>query len=141
MIAFFLKSFCISLKEYKPSFKPSLLFDNGKNSFAITLCLNKNILEFDLTSKLLKINKINEILDYKDNIVTAGRIADSNGNLSQYPTFVQGGNVVNPDSIKYNFDNPVIGLGSCIFIHLTKDYKPTAGCIGLKEKDFLIIAA
>ena len=28
--------------------------------------LDKNILEFDLTSKLLKINKINEILDYKD---------------------------------------------------------------------------
>ena len=41
--------------------------------------------------------------------------------------------------IKYNFDKPVIGLGSCIFIHLTKDYKPTAGCIGLKEKDFLIM--
>ena len=28
--------------------------------------LDKNILEFDSTSKLLKINKINEILDYKD---------------------------------------------------------------------------
>ena len=41
--------------------------------------------------------------------------------------------------IKYNFDKPEIGLGSCIFIHLTKDYKPTAGCIGLKEKDFLIM--
>ena len=41
--------------------------------------------------------------------------------------------------IKYNFDKPIIGLGSCIFIHLTKDYKPTAGCIGLKEKDFLIM--
>ena len=45
------------------------------------------------------------ILDYKENIVTAGRIADSKGNLSQYPTFIQGGNTVNPDSIKYNFDN------------------------------------
>ena len=41
--------------------------------------------------------------------------------------------------IKYNFQRPVIGLGSCIFIHLTKDYKSTAGCIGLKEKDFLIM--
>ena len=39
--------------------------------------------------------------------------------------------------IKYNFKKPTIGLGSCIFIHLTKDYKPTAGCIALKEKDFL----
>ncbi len=41
--------------------------------------------------------------------------------------------------IKYNFKKPITGLGSCIFIHLTKDYKPTAGCIALKEKDFLIM--
>ena len=41
--------------------------------------------------------------------------------------------------IKYNFKKPIPGLGSCIFIHLTKDYKPTAGCIALKEKDFLIM--
>jgi L,D-peptidoglycan transpeptidase YkuD (ErfK/YbiS/YcfS/YnhG family) len=41
--------------------------------------------------------------------------------------------------IKYNFKNPILGIGSCIFIHLTKDYKPTAGCVALKEKDFLIL--
>ena len=41
--------------------------------------------------------------------------------------------------IKYNFKNPTTGLGSCIFIHLTKDYRPTAGCIALKKKDFLIM--
>ena len=41
--------------------------------------------------------------------------------------------------IKYNFKNPIAGKGSCIFIHLTKDYKPTAGCIALKEKDYLIM--
>ena len=41
--------------------------------------------------------------------------------------------------IKYNFKKPINGLGSCIFIHLTKNYKPTAGCIALKEKDFLIM--
>ena len=41
--------------------------------------------------------------------------------------------------IKYNFEKPIIGKGSCIFIHLTKDYKPTAGCIALKKKDFLIM--
>ena len=41
--------------------------------------------------------------------------------------------------IKYNFKKTVIGLGSCIFIHLTKDYKPTAGCVALKKKDFLIM--
>ena len=41
--------------------------------------------------------------------------------------------------IKHNFTKPIVGLGSCIFIHLTKDYRPTAGCIALKEKDFLIM--
>ena len=41
--------------------------------------------------------------------------------------------------IKYNFNNPIVGLGSCIFIHLTKNYKATAGCIALKKKDFLIM--
>ena len=41
--------------------------------------------------------------------------------------------------IKYNFDNPKMKLGSCIFIHLTKNYSPTAGCIALNKKDFLIM--
>ena len=41
--------------------------------------------------------------------------------------------------IKFNFKKPILGLGSCIFIHLTKDYKPTAGCISLKKRDFLIM--
>ena len=41
--------------------------------------------------------------------------------------------------IKYNFTKPIKSKGSCIFIHLTKNYKPTAGCIALKKKDFLIM--
>ena len=41
--------------------------------------------------------------------------------------------------IKYNFKNIVPGRGSAIFIHLTKNYKPTAGCIALDKKDFLIM--
>ena len=41
--------------------------------------------------------------------------------------------------IKYNFLKPVKFKGSCIFIHLTNNYRPTLGCIALKKKDFLII--
>ena len=41
--------------------------------------------------------------------------------------------------IKYNYHKPIPGRGSCIFIHLTNNYKPTAGCIALKKKDFLIM--
>ena len=42
--------------------------------------------------------------------------------------------------IKYNFPKPTIPLGSCIFLHLTTNYKPTAGCIAIKKNDFLILA-
>ena len=41
--------------------------------------------------------------------------------------------------IKYNFKKPITGKGSCIFIHLTENYKPTDGCIAIKKKDFLIL--
>ena len=41
--------------------------------------------------------------------------------------------------IKYNFKKPIVGLGSCIFIHLTKNLKPTAGCVAIRKKDFLIL--
>ena len=41
--------------------------------------------------------------------------------------------------IKFNYLKTISGKGSAIFIHLSKNYKPTVGCIGLKEKDFLIL--
>jgi L,D-peptidoglycan transpeptidase YkuD (ErfK/YbiS/YcfS/YnhG family) len=42
--------------------------------------------------------------------------------------------------ILYNFKNPITNNGSCIFLHLTNNYYPTAGCIALKKKDFIILA-
>ncbi len=41
--------------------------------------------------------------------------------------------------IKYNFKKPKISKGSAIFIHLTNNYRPTAGCIALKKNDLLIL--
>tara|TARA_B100001559_G_C16469274_1_gene608141 strand:+ start:316 stop:822 length:507 start_codon:yes stop_codon:yes gene_type:complete len=40
--------------------------------------------------------------------------------------------------ILYNTKKRVLGKGSAIFIHLTKNYSGTSGCISLKKKDFLI---
>ena len=48
---------------------------------------------------------------------------------------------------KYNFIIPLNynrkkikkNKGSAIFIHLTKDYKPTAGCIAINKNDFEIL--
>ena len=41
--------------------------------------------------------------------------------------------------IKYNFKKPIPGKGSAIFLHLTKNYKFTAGCVALDLNDFLIL--
>ena len=42
--------------------------------------------------------------------------------------------------INYNRKKIVKYKGSAIFLHLTKNFKGTAGCIGVSQKDFLIIA-
>ena len=41
--------------------------------------------------------------------------------------------------INYNTKPVVKKKGSAIFIHLTKNYKKTNGCIALSKKDFLIL--
>ena len=41
--------------------------------------------------------------------------------------------------ISYNYPKAILGKGSCIFVHLTKNFRPTAGCIALSKKDFLIM--
>ena len=41
-------------------------------------------------------------------------------------------------SISHN-EKKIPGKGSAVFIHLTDNYKPTAGCIALKKKDFVIL--
>ena len=41
--------------------------------------------------------------------------------------------------IEYNRKKIKPNKGSAIFIHLTKNFKPTAGCVALLQKDFLIL--
>lgn len=41
--------------------------------------------------------------------------------------------------IEYNLKRPVPFKGSAIFLHVTKNYKGTAGCITLNKKDLLIL--
>ena len=43
------------------------------------------------------------VMNYEKNEVYAGRIKDSTGAYTQYPNFKQGGNVIEPDSIRFNF--------------------------------------
>ena len=41
--------------------------------------------------------------------------------------------------LDYNKKKTIPFKGSAIFIHLTKNYKKTAGCIALKKSDFVIL--
>ena len=41
--------------------------------------------------------------------------------------------------IDYNLKKPIPFKGSAIFIHLTQNYKPTAGCIALSKNDLLVL--
>lgn len=43
------------------------------------------------------------VMDYEKNEVYAGRIKDSTGAFTQNPNFKQGANVIEPDSIRFNF--------------------------------------
>ena len=43
------------------------------------------------------------VMDYEKNEVYAGRIKDSTGTFTQFPNFKQGANVIEPDSIRFNF--------------------------------------
>ena len=53
--------------------------------------------DYELTAGII-------IIDYTKNEVYAGRIKDSAGNYTQIPHFKQGDQVVDPDSIRFNFD-------------------------------------
>ena len=43
-------------------------------------------------------------------------------------------------TINYNTNPAIPHRGSAIFLHLTQNYKPTAGCIAISTKNFLILA-
>ena len=43
------------------------------------------------------------VMDYEKNEIYAGRLKDSTGQYTQLPVFKQGGNVIEPDSIRFNY--------------------------------------
>ena len=66
----------------------------------ITLYDNAELyyMDIELKSGIIKFN-------WENNVVSAGRIKDSMGNFTQAPVFRQGGDEINPDSLRYNFDS------------------------------------
>lgn len=60
--------------------------------------------EAEIVYQDMQINAGIIVIDYAKNEVYAGRLKDSLGNYSQAPIFKQGADVIEPDSIRFNFD-------------------------------------
>ena len=100
-----------SLDTIKKSIKPKKAILDGKVRYKAAQYAkidqkNKLITLYDQAELYyqdieLKAGKI--VLDYEKNEVYAGRLKDSTGKFTQYPNFKQGANVVEPDSIRFNF--------------------------------------
>jgi lipopolysaccharide assembly outer membrane protein LptD (OstA) len=71
-------------------------FDQKKKLITLYNQAELNYLDYELKAGTI-------VFDYAKNEVYAGRIKDSAGNYIQIPNFKQGSNVIEPDSIRFNF--------------------------------------
>ncbi len=71
-------------------------FDQKKKLITLYDEAELNYLDYHLKAGII-------VFDYSKNEVYAGRLKDSVGNYRQLPNFKQGTNVIEPDSIRFNF--------------------------------------
>ena len=71
-------------------------FDQKKKLITLYDEAELNYLDYHLKAGII-------VFDYAKNEVYAGRLKDSLGNYRQLPNFKQGSNVIEPDSIRFNF--------------------------------------
>ncbi|MEC4005131.1 putative LPS assembly protein LptD [Flavobacterium sp. SUN052] len=71
-------------------------FDQKKKLITLYDGAELNYLDYELKSGII-------VFDYQKNEVYAGRLKDSAGNYTQLPVFKQGSNVIEPDSIRFNY--------------------------------------
>ena len=89
--------------------------------------------------KLIKINKSMGWCDDELNYENYNKLVKLSSKIKSENLFRKDHKYDLMIPIKYNFKKPVSGLGSCIFIHITQNYQPTAGCIAISKNDFLIM--
>ncbi|NNL16473.1 MAG: LPS-assembly protein LptD [Flavobacteriaceae bacterium] len=104
----------LNLKEIdsvkQDSVKPEFLTDKVKYKATDFVSINQNeeriylYNEAEVYYEDMEITAGVIVIDYKKNEVYAGRIKDTLGEYSQLPIFKQGDNIVEPDSIRFNFD-------------------------------------
>ena len=131
---------CCIGKNGLTKFKKEGDLKTPKGTFKIEhLYFRKDRIEKPITK--LKCIEIKNTLGWCDDVKSKkyNKLIKINNNFSHEKLFRQDHKYDLLIPIKYNFDKIIQGKGSCIFLHLTKNYSPTAGCIALKRKDFLIL--
>jgi len=71
-------------------------FDQKKKLITLENEAELNYLDYNLKAGII-------VFDYQKNEVYAGRLKDSAGNYIQIPKFTQGSNIIEPDSIRFNY--------------------------------------
>ena len=89
----------------------------------------------------LKTIRIKKIMGWCDDVKSKhyNKIIKVNKKIKHERLFLENGNYDILIPINYNSKNIKKNKGSAIFIHLTKNYKKTLGCIALSKKDMLIL--
>ena len=89
----------------------------------------------------LKQKKINRLMGWCDDVKNQNynKLIKVNNKIKHEKLFQKRINYDLIVPIKYNFKKTKKNKGSAIFIHLTKSYKKTLGCISLKKNDLLIL--
>jgi len=94
----------------------------------------------NLVTKLKK-RKINRLMGWCDDVKNQkyNKLIKVNKKIKHEKLFQKKINYDLIIPIKYNFKKTKKNKGSAIFIHVTRDYKKTLGCIALKKNDLLIL--
>ena len=94
----------------------------------------------NLVTKLRK-REINKLMGWCDDVKSKNynKLIKVNNKIGHEKLFQKKTNYDVLIPIEYNTKKTKKNKGSAIFIHLTKNYKKTLGCIALKENDLLIL--
>ena len=78
--------------------KDSIVFNKVKNEIILYNETNVQYTDIDISAGI-------DVINYEKGEVYAGRLKDSLGEYTQHPVFKQGSDVIEPDSIRFNYRN------------------------------------
>ena len=125
--------------EIKKRFKPKMILEIGSNDGALIKNFDKReAIGVEPCNNLAQITKK---MGWCDDVTSKfyNKEIKVNNNIRHEKLFKKNNTYDCFIVINYNTKKIKPRIGSAIFLHLTKTYKKTAGCIAVKKKDLLII--